>query len=104
VTRRPEGTENPGLATGKVEVAVKDFLLLSPSAPLPFEVGDGTDKVDENLRLTHRYLDLRRERMQNNLRTRGKLYAFTRNYLVSHDFVEIETPMLTKATPEGARD
>ncbi|MDR1977862.1 MAG: aspartate--tRNA ligase [Synergistaceae bacterium] len=104
VTRRPEGTENPALATGKVEVAAEDFLLLAPSEPLPFEVGDATDKVDENLRLAYRYLDLRRERMQNNLRTRSKLYTFTRNFLADNDFVEIETPMLTKATPEGARD
>ena len=104
VTKRPEGTENPSLATGKVEIVVEDFLLLSSSEPLPFEVGDVTDKVDENLRLTYRYLDLRRERMQHNLRARGKLYSFTRNYLDSNAFVEIETPMLTKATPEGARD
>jgi aspartyl-tRNA synthetase len=104
VTKRPEGTENPTLATGKVEVVVEDFLLLSPAEPLPFEVGDAADKVDENLRLTYRYLDLRRERMQHNLRVRGKLYSFTRNYLDDNAFVEIETPILTKATPEGARD
>ncbi|MDR1376413.1 MAG: aspartate--tRNA ligase [Synergistaceae bacterium] len=104
VTKRPEGTENPALATGKVEVVVEDFLLLSSSEPLPFEVGDVTDKVDENLRLTYRYLDLRRERMQHNLRLRGKLCSFTRNYLDGNAFVEIETPILTKATPEGARD
>jgi len=92
------------MATGNVEVVVNDFLLLSPSEPLPFEVGDGTDKVDENLRLIYRYLDLRRERMQHNLRTRSKLYTFTRSYFTGNDFIEIETPMLTKATPEGARD
>ena len=104
VTRRPQGTENPAIATGNVEVVVDDFLLLSPSEPLPFEVGDGTDKVDENLRLTYRYLDLRREKMQYNLRTRSKLYTFTRNYFADNDFIEMETPILTKATPEGARD
>ena len=104
VTKRPGGTENPALKTGQVEVVVHDFLLLSASEPLPFEVGDGTDKVDENLRLTYRYLDLRRERMQHNLRVRNKLNAFTRGYLANNDFIEIETPMLTKATPEGARD
>jgi len=104
VTRRPQGTENPALATGSVEVMVDDFLLLSPSEPLPFEVGDGTDKVDENLRLIYRYLDLRREKMQYNLRMRSKLYTFTRNYFTDNNFIEIETPMLTKATPEGARD
>jgi aspartyl-tRNA synthetase len=104
VVRRPQGTENLALATGEVEVAVEDFLLLSPSAPMPFEVGEGTDKVDENLRLTYRYLDLRRERMQHNLRVRSKLYSFTRDYLTESGFLEVETPMLTKATPEGARD
>jgi len=104
VTRRPHGTENSALATGNVEIAVDDFLLLSPSEPLPFEVGEGTDKVDENLRLIYRYLDLRREKMQHNLRVRSKLYTFTRNYFTNNDFIEIETPMLTKATPEGARD
>ncbi|MDR3231252.1 MAG: aspartate--tRNA ligase, partial [Synergistaceae bacterium] len=104
VAKRPEGTDNPALKTGSVEIAAEDFLLLAPSAPLPFEVGDGTDKVDENLRLTYRYLDLRRERMQHNLRTRSRLYSFTRNYLTGNGFIEMETPMLTKATPEGARD
>ncbi|MCL1941071.1 MAG: aspartate--tRNA ligase [Synergistaceae bacterium] len=104
VSRRPAGTENENLSTGKVELIVSDFLLLSPAFPLPFEIGDETDGVDEGLRFTYRYLDLRRERMQNNIRTRGKIAAFTREYLDSKDFVEIETPMLTKATPEGARD
>jgi len=104
VTRRPMGTENPAIATGSIEVVADDFLLLSPSEPLPFEVGDGTDKVDENLRMAYRYLDLRRDRMQHNLRTRSKLYTITRNYFADNNFIEIETPMLTKATPEGARD
>jgi aspartyl-tRNA synthetase len=104
VAKRPEGTENPALATGAVEVVAEDFLLLAPSNPLPFEVGEGTDKVDETLRLTYRFLDLRRERMQNNLRLRSRIYTFTRNYFTDNDFVEIETPVLTKATPEGARD
>ena len=104
VSLRPEGTENPTIATGNVEIAADDFLLLSLSEPLPFEVGDAADRVEENLRLTYRYLDLRRERMQYNLRTRAKLYFFTRNYFANNGFVEIETPMLTKATPEGARD
>lgn len=101
---RPKGTENPALRTGTVEIAAEDFLLLSSAAPLPFEVGEGTDKVDENLRLTYRYLDLRRERMQHNLRVRSRLNAFTRSYLDGRGFIEVETPMLTKATPEGARD
>ncbi|MDR1733055.1 MAG: aspartate--tRNA ligase [Synergistaceae bacterium] len=104
VTKRPEGTDNPALKTGRVEIVAEDFLLLAPSLPLPFEVGEGTDRVDENLRLTYRYLDMRRERMQHNLRTRSRLYTFTRNYFTDSGFIEIETPMLTKATPEGARD
>ncbi|NLL37388.1 MAG: aspartate--tRNA ligase [Fretibacterium sp.] len=102
--RRPEGTENPSLKTGMVEIVAEDFLLLAPSEPIPFEVGEGTDKVDENLRLTHRYLDLRRDRMQYNMRVRHKLNSFTRSYLEDRGFIEIETPVLTKATPEGARD
>ena len=101
---RPEGTENPALKTGRVEIVASDLLILSAAAPLPFEVGDGTDKVNEDLRLTHRYLDLRRDKMQRNLRIRGQFNAYTRRYLDGRGFVELETPMLTKATPEGARD
>ena len=104
VLRRPAGTENKNLSTGNVELIANDFLLLSPAFTPPFEIGDETDGVDENLRLTYRYLDLRRERMQKNMRMRSKIAAFTREYFDSNDFVEIETPMLTKATPEGARD
>ena len=101
---RPEGTENPALKTGAVEIVAQDLLVLSKASPIPFEVGEATDDVDENLRLTYRYLDLRRERMQNNLRTRSRINAFTRRYLEGRGFVELETPILTKATPEGARD
>lgn len=104
VSKRPKGTENPSLKTGEHEIVVQDFLLLSPSEPLPFEVGEGTDKVDETLRLAYRYLDLRRDRMQHNLRVRNRLTLYTRNYLTEKGFIEIETPILTKATPEGARD
>ena len=103
VRRRPAGTENPNLPTGEWEMAAEDLLVLSPSAPLPFELTD-VDKVDENLRLRHRYLDLRRPRMQENLRIRARAAAFTRTYLVRHGFLEVETPILTKSTPEGARD
>ena len=103
VSRRPEGTENEALPTGLWEVAVDDFLLLSPSAPLPFEI-DGADDVDETLRLRHRYLDLRRTRMQENLRLRHRAALFTRSFLSDEGFIEVETPMLTRSTPEGARD
>ena len=103
VSRRPEGTENEALATGLWEVLVDDFLLLSPSAPLPFDL-DGADEVDETLRLRHRYLDLRRTRMQRNLRMRHRASLFTRSFLDDEGFIEVETPMLTRSTPEGARD
>ena len=101
---RPEGTVNENHPTGKWEVVAGDFLLLSASAPIPFEIGENTEAVDENLRLTYRYLDLRRERMQKNLRTRHEVAQYTRSYLNGQDFTEIETPILMKSTPEGARD
>ncbi|MFA0888938.1 MAG: aspartate--tRNA ligase [Synergistales bacterium] len=103
VRRRPEGTENPNLSTGQWELLAEDLLVLSPSAPLPFEMSE-VDRVDENLRLRHRYLDLRRPKMQENLRIRAKAAKFTRDYLMDHGFLEVETPILTKSTPEGARD
>jgi aspartyl-tRNA synthetase len=101
--RRPAGTENPGLPTGEWEVLAEDLLVLSPSSPLPFEMGE-VDRVDENLRLKYRYLDLRRPRMQENLRIRARAASFTRSFLGRHGFLEVETPILTKSTPEGARD
>ncbi|MGI6074927.1 MAG: aspartate--tRNA ligase [Pyramidobacter sp.] len=104
VRLRPDGMANSDLKTGRWEVVANDFIVLSTSAPLPFEMGDGAENVDENLRLKYRYLDLRRERMQNNLRTRHEVAQFTRAYLNGQDFTEIETPILMKSTPEGARD
>lgn len=104
VRQRPEGTVNPSMKTGQWEVCATDLNLLSTASPLPFELTGSTDKVDENLRLKHRYLDLRREKMQKNLRTRYQLNMFTRNFLDSNGFIDIETPFLTKSTPEGARD
>jgi aspartyl-tRNA synthetase len=103
IRRRPDGTENPSMPTGNREIVAEDFLLLSPSRPLPFEISEA-DRVDENLRLRTRYLDIRRPVMQNNLRTRSRVASFTRNFLSGEGFVEVETPMLTKSTPEGARD
>src|SRR6056297_787676 len=104
VRKRPEGTENPSLKTGRIEVAVNDLILLSPAAPLPFALSSAEDNVDENHRLRHRYLDLRRDKMQKNIRDRYKMTMFTRKYLDSRGFIDIETPVLTKSTPEGARD
>jgi len=100
---RPEGTENPALATGDVELAAEDFILLSPCRPLPFDP-DEADAVNEDLRMKYRYLDLRREGMQRNLRLRHKAADFTRGFFGAEGFTEIETPMLNKSTPEGARD
>ncbi|MDI9369809.1 MAG: aspartate--tRNA ligase, partial [Synergistota bacterium] len=104
VRERPEGTSNQSMKTGDWEITASDFIRLSPAAPLPFEVGEMTDRVEENLRLRHRYLDLRRDRMQNNLRLRHRIAMHTRNFLSDRGFLEIETPMLTLSTPEGARD
>ena len=101
--RRPEGTENPELATGAVELLVDDFIVLAPAKLIPFEL-DNADSVNEDLRMKYRYLDLRRESMQANLRTRHEVTRYTRNYFGDNGFIEVETPMLTKSTPEGARD
>lgn len=103
VKRRPAGTENPSLATGNFEVIAKDLLVLSPSALPPFDPNEA-DAVDENIRLKYRYLDLRRKVMQGNLRLRSKAAQYTRVFFDGEGFVEVETPMLTKSTPEGARD
>jgi aspartyl-tRNA synthetase len=101
---RPEGTENPVIKTGKYEIQVTDLNLLSPASPLPFSLSSAEGNVDENHRLRHRYLDLRRDRMQDNLRKRYKITRFTRSYFDSKNFIDVETPVLTKSTPEGARD
>ncbi|MDH3923358.1 MAG: aspartate--tRNA ligase [Xanthomonadales bacterium] len=101
VRMRPESQWNESMATGKVEVLAEKVELLNASAPMPLLM---TDEDGEEIRLKYRYLDLRRPRMQHNLRTRAKMYRAIRNSLESKGFTEFETPMLTKATPEGARD
>ena len=103
VHKRPAGTENPKLASGEVEVAVEELTIHSRSLTPPFPVSSDED-VDENLRMEYRYLDLRRPRLQRNLRLRHKIVKAMRDYFDAHDFIEIETPMLIKSTPEGARD
>lgn len=104
VRKRPENMVNPALETGVVEVEVEKITILSESRELPLPIDtDGYD-IDEEVRLRYRYLDLRRLRMTENLRLRSKVTTFIRNFLVKRDFVEIETPILTKTTPEGARD
>lgn len=103
VRRRPEGTENPSLETGEWEVIAEEMVILSSAELPPFDLWD-TDKVYENLRLQYRYLDIRRSQMQEALRLRSAVASFTRNFLGARGFIEVETPMLTKSTPEGARD
>ena len=102
VRLRPAGTENPDLASGKIEILGKQLTVLSKSEPLPFQLDE--DNVSEEIRLKHRTIDLRRDVMQKNLILRSKVAASLRRYLDEHGFMDIETPMLTKATPEGARD
>ncbi|QCW50957.1 aspartate--tRNA ligase [Nocardioides dongxiaopingii] len=103
VVTRKEGNENPNLATGAIEVVATDVEVLSASAPLPFPISDHVD-VGEEARLKHRYLDLRRTGPNQALRLRSKVNKAARDVLDRHDFVEIETPTLTRSTPEGARD
>lgn len=100
---RPEGTENTALKTGEVEVVAERLQVLNPCAPLPFVIEDDTD-VSEELRLRYRYLDLRRPSLRNNLILRHKVSMAARNFLTKEGFIEVETPVLTKSTPEGARD
>ena len=102
VRARPAGTENNDLTTGKIEILCKDLNVLNPSVTPPFQLDD--DNLSETTRLTHRVLDLRRPQMQKNLRLRYSVAMESRRYLDQAGFIDIETPMLTKSTPEGARD
>ncbi|MCB9422586.1 MAG: aspartate--tRNA ligase [Ardenticatenaceae bacterium] len=103
VNRRPEGQENTDLATGDIELLADEVVVLNPAKTPPFLI-DRDEVVDETLRLKFRYLDLRRERLQRNLTIRHKAIKFIRDFLDKRDFLEIETPILFKSTPEGARD
>ena len=102
VRARPEGTTNDNLKSGKIEVLCHELTVLNPSVTPPFQLDD--DNLSETTRLTHRVLDLRRPYMQNNLMLRYKVAMEVRKFLDEHGFIDIETPMLTKSTPEGARD
>ncbi|MBI3630867.1 MAG: aspartate--tRNA ligase [Candidatus Sungbacteria bacterium] len=104
VKERPKGMENPDLATGSIEIEAKKLQILAESKTPPFALDTDGREVGEEHRMKYRYLDLRRERMKRNLIMRDRLIAFIRDYLHKKDFIEIETPMLTKSTPEGARD
>ncbi|MEW6693049.1 MAG: aspartate--tRNA ligase [Pseudomonadota bacterium] len=102
VRPRPAGTENPNLVSGKIEVLGLELEILNRSEPLPFQLDD--DSVGEDTRLRYRYIDLRRPEMQQRLRLRAKVSHFLRQHLEQHGFLDLETPVLTRATPEGARD
>ncbi len=102
VRARPAGTENAGLVSGKIEVLCHELEVLNPSVALPFQLDD--DNLSETVRLTHRVLDLRRPEMQKNMMLRYRVSIEARKYLDTRGFIDIETPMLTKSTPEGARD
>ena len=102
VRNRPEGTTNANLTSGRIEVLAHELEVLNPSVTPPFQLDD--DNLSETTRLTHRVLDLRRPQMQNNLRLRYKVTMEVRKFLDENGFIDIETPMLTKSTPEGARD
>jgi aspartyl-tRNA synthetase len=105
VSLRPAGNENPNIPTGAIEVMGDDVVVLSESAPLPFPVDSGSEvDISEEVRLRYRYLDLRREGPASNLRMRSKVTSAIRNVMEDLDFLEIETPYLTRSTPEGARD
>ena len=101
---RPEGSDNPNLATGEIEVGDCTVDVLSTAQPPPFPIGERADSVDELIRLQHRYLDLRRDRMQHNLVVRAKVNSAIRAAMERQGFIEVETPMLMPSTPEGARE
>lgn len=103
VEKRPDGTENSNLETGDIDVLGLELSILNKAETTPFAIADNIE-TNEDLRLKYRYLDLRREPLQNNLMLRHKMYQITRRYFDEHNFIEVETPVLMKSTPEGARD
>lgn len=104
VKKRSEKLINPNLATGAVEIEATEIAIINESKTLPFDITLDTRLVNEETRLKYRYLDLRNERMRKNLQLRHKVFHFMRNYLTDLGFIEVQTPILTKSTPEGARD
>lgn len=104
VKKRPEKLVNPKIKTGTIEIEAKEIKILAKAKPLPIPINDEGYQIDEEIRLKYRYLDLRRERMKRNLLLRHRFFKEIRNFMDEEGFVEIETPILTKATPEGARD
>jgi len=103
VSDRDETAINPNIDTGEIEVAVSEYIMLNEASPLPFVLND-RENAEENLRLKYRYLELRMDELQHNILTRHKTYQATRGFLSDNNFVEVETPVLMKSTPEGARD
>lgn len=104
VNKRPEKNINEKVLNGDIELEILSLTLVSKSEPLPYDISVDTSGIDENVRLKYRYLDLRSDRMQKNIRTRSAFIQKMREYLFSQDFTEIETPLLTESTPEGSRD
>lgn len=104
IVKRPEGMRNPEIETGEIELKVEKLEIISKAKTLPIPLDNSGYEIEEELRLKYRYLDLRRERLKKNLIIRNKVLKFIRDYLNEKDFIEIETPILTKSTPEGARD
>jgi len=104
IKERPEGMQNPKIETGKVELEAESLTILSKAKTLPFAINTDGYEINEEKRLKYRYLDIRRERVKNNLIWRQKVIHFIREFLIKEGFIEVETPILTKSTPEGARD
>lgn len=104
IKRRPKGMENPKIETGKIELEVENLEILAQAKTLPFSIDSPGYDISEEKRLKYRYLDLRRERLRKNLILRQKVIQLIRNFLEKEEFIEVETPILTKSTPEGARD
>lgn len=104
VKERPKEMINPKIETGKIELSVESLDVLSKAKALPFPVDTDGYEIDEKIRMKYRYLDLRRKRLKGNMETRQKVIQFMRSFLINKGFLEIETPILTKSTPEGARD
>src|SRR3989339_1604898 len=104
VNKRPEKNIKAGVLNGEIELEVKNIEVLNKAETLPFDVSSDTKEINEDTRLKYRYLDLRSQRMQNNIRMRDKIISFFRDYMHKNDFVEIETPIMMKGTPEGSRE
>ncbi|KPJ56725.1 hypothetical protein AMJ49_04180 [Parcubacteria bacterium DG_74_2] len=104
VNKRPKGMENPKSKTGKIEIKAEKLKISSQAKTLPFSIETNGQEISEEKRLEYRYLDLRRPRLKKNLETRQNVIQFMREFLIKQDFLEVETPILTKSTPEGARD